>query len=110
MIAEVLAVLQGRSSKWPALRKDFLKTNPLCAVCRGSKKLNVHHIVPFSIDKGRELDPNNLITLCEDGFGCHIAIGHLGDYKGWNPDVRADAHLWSLKIIQNKRRIANRKN
>ena len=36
-----------------------------------------------------ELDPNNLITLCDKS--CHLYFGHLKYYKSWNPDVLVDA-------------------
>ena len=48
-----------------------------------------------------ELDPANLIVLCEnwkDGVCCHLLFGHLGSFKSFNVDVVADAKLWHDKI------------
>lgn len=93
-----------RSTRWPSVRRKFIKNNPCCAVCGASKgKLEVHHIVPFHIDKELELDPSNLITLCEnmnDGVSCHLLFGHLGSYRSYNVNVRKDASLWAKKLKQ----------
>lgn len=90
-----------RSSKWPSVRRQFLKANPSCAVCGGKKKLEVHHKLPFHLHPDRELDPENLITLCEnkaDGVNCHLLFGHLGNFKSFNPNVSDDAGAWHEKI------------
>jgi 5-methylcytosine-specific restriction enzyme A len=90
-----------RSSKWPAVRKAFLAENPTCAVCGGTKKLNVHHERTFFDHPELELNKLNLITLCEaknDGVSCHLLFGHCGNFKDVNPDVRADAAIWAAKI------------
>ena len=79
-----------RSGKWRTVRKAHLQVEPICAVCGGKKKVEVHHICPVHIDPARELDPENLITLCERGPGklnCHLAVGHLGNYKKQNGRV-----------------------
>jgi hypothetical protein len=89
-----------RSSQWPKVRKEFLKQNPTCAVCGGNKKLEVHHLHPFYLHPELELDPDNLITLCEGkkGLTCHLIFGHLGNYKGINPDCKTDALIWKTKL------------
>lgn len=90
-----------RSSEWPAVRKAYLSTHNKCAVCNGTSNLEVHHISPFHATPELELDPNNLITLCEagkDGINCHLLIGHLGNFKSVNLDVVADAAIWNSKI------------
>ena len=89
-----------RSSKWPTVRKNHLKDFPCCAVCGGIKKLEVHHIIPFNKDPSLELDPNNLITLCEGLRSCnhHLWFGHCGNYKKINPDVIEDAKIWNDKL------------
>jgi len=93
-----------RSKKWPTVRKNHLKNNPVCAACGGSKKLEVHHIIPFQENPNLELDQNNLITLCESksfGVVCHLHYGHLGDYKRVNPDVVQDSCIWRKKLAKN---------
>ena len=100
-VQEKIEKKHPRSSKWPKVRKDFLAKNPACAVCGGKKKLNVHHMRPFHLHPDLELDPANLITLCEDddnGINCHLAIGHLGSFKSFNESVIEDAKVWSDKI------------
>lgn len=95
------ALGETRSSKWPGVRDAHLKLHPACAVCGGTKTLEVHHIVPFNKDPSLELDPKNLITLCESSVGgvtCHLFFGHLGNYKSYNAKVATDAKAWALKL------------
>lgn len=94
-----------RSSKWPAVRAVHLKANPTCEACGCSevKFLEVHHIRPFRVDRKRELDPTNLITLCEKpGHWCHFVFGHNHDWKAHDPNVREEAarHLSRVKNRQ----------
>lgn len=79
-----------RSHRWDEVRAGHIRSNPRCAVCNGTAKLRVHHIVPFSVDPKRELDTGNLITLCESkrgGLNCHLFVGHLGNWNRHNPHV-----------------------
>lgn len=90
-----------RSSKWPKVRNKFLETNPVCVLCGGNKHLNVHHVKPFNERPDLELEPTNLITLCEakkKGVHCHLLFGHFGNYRKINPDVREDCKVWSKRL------------
>ncbi len=90
-----------RSSQWPKVREAHLHNHPTCALCGGIRKLEVHHIRPFHLHPDLELDPSNFITLCEDdddGMNCHLAGGHLGNFKSWNVNIVADAAYWLSKI------------
>jgi len=108
LLKHVKDVVQGkaklgvrRSGKWPTIRKDYLKLHPKCEVCGGTRKLEVHHKVPFHLKPGLELEPTNLITLCEedtDGVNCHLLFGHLGNFKSFNHAVVSDAKVWAIKI------------
>jgi 5-methylcytosine-specific restriction protein A len=92
--ARVAAPKKVRSSKWPAVRKAHLKAHPFCAACGQKTVLEVHHIVPFSDNPALELDPTNLITLCESAKGgiiCHMYLGHRGNYQDENPNIVEDA-------------------
>lgn len=101
-------ILQGkatisdkRSPEWPTLRKKHLVAHPTCAVCGGTKKLEVHHKIPFNVNPALELKESNLITLCESGkrgVTCHLFVGHLGNYRGKNPTVVKDAQTWFRKL------------
>jgi hypothetical protein len=53
--------------------------------------------VPFHLDASRELDPTNLLTLCND---CHFYIGHLKDWTKHNPHALADAALMLSRFSQ----------
>lgn len=110
IIKKIKDLIQGkasigekRSSKWNKIRKEHLKKHPTCSVCGGKKSLEVHHIKPFNSHPELELDPNNLITLCEskkNGANCHLLFGHLGNYKTINPNSVQDSKIWFGKISQ----------
>jgi hypothetical protein len=74
-----------------------LEAFPNCAACGGTSMLEVHHIVPISRDRMKELDPDNLITLCEGNMD-HFVRGHLCDWRSFNGDVVEDAHDQLNKI------------
>jgi 5-methylcytosine-specific restriction endonuclease McrA len=80
----VILAIESRS-KWRTLRKAHLVKQPACAACGRVAAVEVHHIVPVSVDPTKELDENNLITLCASP--CHIVFGHLMNYHCHNKDV-----------------------
>lgn len=87
---------QPRSSEWPTVRRRFLKLNPTCAACGQSDCPEVHHVIPFHVDRSLELEFQNLITLC--GSDCHYIFGHLKDWRSWNPNVRTDCQVYSIQV------------
>lgn len=91
-----------RSSHWTKVREEHLKIQSCCQVCGSVFNLAVHHIRPFHTHPELELDPKNLITLCEGGhpyhLNCHFLFGHLLNWSSWNPHVIEDAKIWSEKI------------
>jgi len=93
-----------RSSKWPKVRKAFLKKNKRCAVCGRKLSLEVHHIRDFSTNPEIELDENNLVTLCDGATRCHFTFGHLGHWKSINPTLRVDLKIWSEKFRNRRKR------
>ena len=99
--SRIKAPKKVRSSKWAKVRKEHITINNYCAACGQTTVLEVHHIVPFHNNPELELDPNNLITLCESAKGgvvCHIFFGHLGDYKSYNENVEEDVKIWKEKL------------
>jgi 5-methylcytosine-specific restriction endonuclease McrA len=88
-----------RSPKWSSIRKQHLANNPSCSACGRDKKLEVHHVEPVHTNPEKELDLDNLITLCDDP--CHFVFGHLLDYKSWNKNVIDDCKVY-LNRINNK--------
>lgn len=85
-----------RSSQWPKVRKKHIEKQPCCMACGSCKKPQVHHIVPVHLDPSKELDPNNLITLC--GKHCHFVFGHFMSYHSWNENIIEDAEEYLEKI------------
>lgn len=89
-------ILSNRSPKWSTIRKHHIDSQPHCQACGNYKNLEVHHIIPVSIDKNKELDPKNLITLCKT---CHFVFGHLMDWNSWNTEVINDCRVYYKKVI-----------
>jgi len=93
----------GRSNGWAKVRVAKIDATPYCEACGREIKflrrwrLQVHHIKPFHIFPELELDPDNLMCLCSSP-ACHLDKGHLGDFKSFNPDARADCEAWRKKI------------
>lgn len=88
-----------RSGHWPKVRSEHLKKEPICQVCGSKDNLNVHHIQPYHLNPSLELDPDNLITLCEGPpVNCHILFGHFLKWVSFNPNVRVDCATFQKKI------------
>lgn len=88
-----------RSPDWAALRQQHIDKQPCCQACGSCKKPEVHHIVPVHLDPSKELDPDNLITLCDKY--CHFVFGHFMHYKSWNKNVVKDSE-WYLNQKNNR--------
>jgi hypothetical protein len=58
--------------------------------------------VPYSVDRSRELDPSNLLTLC--ATPCHLVHGHLMSWRRWNASVAADAAAYLARLVAAKTR------
>lgn len=100
-------ITHTRSSHWPKVRREHLRKHPHCAICDTDKHLQVHHIVPFHINPNLELDPNNLVTLCEPPGKtrkCHLCFGHIFDWHLYNPEVNDDIKEWNKKLAEAKKR------
>ena len=91
--------LVARSPKWPALRDAHLRRFPACAVCGSRVSVVPHHIIPVHLDSSQELDPENLLSLCEGAtVNCHLLFGHCRSWSSYNPNVVFDAATWREKI------------
>jgi hypothetical protein len=100
----IMFFLLSRSSSWRSVRNLFLKENSVCSACGSIRNLQVHHIVPFNVDKNKELDLTNLITLCRT---CHFVFGHLMTWNSWNIDVVEDCKAYRYKVINRPYNIKN---
>ena len=87
----------NRSSLWPTVRKEVIARDRFCKACGKKHNLQVHHIVPFRVLPGRELDKTNLITLCGR---CHLMIGHLDYWRAYNLSVVEDANRVLMRIMR----------
>ena len=87
----------ARSGRWHTLEANWLKVHPHCAACGTRENVSVHHKHPFHLAPELELEPRNLITLCEKHC-CHLMIGHSGDWHAFNPHVEADAAMLAKRV------------
>lgn len=84
MITDKIAEMFGgtpRSPQWRRVRDKYVENNPKCVVCGSRKNIQVHHIIPFCVDPSKELDVDNLATMCAR---CHLLIGHGGWFQRYN--------------------------
>jgi len=88
-------VAKPRSPQWAGIRAFHLKKQNTCQACGQKDQLEVHHIVPYHIQPDRELDPANLLTLCQD---CHLTWGHLRNWSSWNVMVEKDVSWYYLRV------------
>jgi hypothetical protein len=54
--------ISGRGSQWNKARKEALRRTPFCCLCGTTKRLQVHHAVPFRLTFDN--DQSNLFPLC----------------------------------------------
>ena len=78
-----------RSPKWPAVEREVLEKTKACEACKGTKKLQVHHKLPFHLHPELELDPKNLVVLCMGRNACHLLIGHGDNFQMYTPHLDA---------------------
>jgi 5-methylcytosine-specific restriction protein A len=78
----------ARNPAWPALRAGHLISHPACAACGITHPVEVHHIRPREDYPSLELDPDNLVTLCQNH---HFTLGHFSSWSRSNPEVVKDA-------------------
>ena len=90
---------QERSSQWSRVRKEHLRREPACVVCGyKGKRRHVHHIKPFHLHPHLELDPHNLMTLCDArGRDHHLLLGHLNEWASYNEHIREDVKRFHRK-------------
>jgi 5-methylcytosine-specific restriction protein A len=91
-----------RSSHWPTVRAAHLVEHPKCESCGcdDKKLLEVHHIRPYHVEPALELEPKNLITLCESpSHNCHLIFGHFLNWRSWNTTVNRDASRYRARVL-----------
>lgn len=105
MMETIRSLLGLRCGGWKTVRDRWLAGNPRCSACGSGNDCEVHHVVPVSVDKDRELDESNLITLCHT---CHFVFGHLHQWSSHNPDVVSDAAAHMSKVSSRPKPAATR--
>lgn len=100
MRPRVILEARQRAGEWRRVRAEHLAKEPVCVACGRAANLNVHHIIPVSISPMLELDPQNLITLCETP--CHIVFGHFMSHHCYNREVRKMAQEYHKAMQKRK--------
>jgi len=93
-----------RSPRWQSVKNQHLKNNSTCVACGKTDRIQVHHIRPFHLFPELELDPSNLITLCEkfvddndnSNDNHHLHLGHDGDFHKNNKNVLDDVNRYRV--------------
>lgn len=81
-----------RHPLWRRVRALWLREHPSCAACGGTEALEVHHLRPYHLFPELELDPANLLSLCDaPSRSCHRRVGHAYRWDLWVPTARQDA-------------------
>ncbi len=75
------------SYKYRKAMKAYKAAHPNCEYCGRSKKVDVHHVIPVSVDPSLADKEENMISLCRKP-NCHLIVGHMGNYKNYNKNVR----------------------
>lgn len=92
VVKVALKITHRRSGGWPAVRAQHLKREGWCRVCGSVVSLEAHHIIPFSVNPSLELNPGNLITICDrPETRCHLRKAHLGSWRRYNPNICREA-------------------
>ena len=93
-----------RSPRWASVRKKHLKLHPACEACGSTERVQVHHIKPFHLFPQFELEPTNLITLCEKVItdddntndNHHLKLGHGGNFHKNNKNSLKDVQKYRM--------------
>ena len=97
----VVAAGVPRSSAWGPWVKRFVK-GKTCVCCGSKGPLTGHHKIPFHLRPDLEMVESNVAPVC-DGTDCHLVIGHLKDFRLYNPDFNADAAAFLAKRMAAKK-------
>ena len=89
-----------RDPRWREVRAAHVQKEPVCQACGKNSKLDVHHIIPVGIDNTTDLDPDNLITLCNQP--CHLVFGHFMSYYCYNSAVRKMVDEYRVALERRK--------
>ena len=65
----------------------YLAVHPVCQFCgKPGGKVEVHHVIPVSVDPTKAADVTNMVTLHRKP-DCHMVVGHLGNFRDYNSNV-----------------------
>lgn len=100
LVTEEVLLGVPRSPKWRKLKLEYQSQFPTCAACGTKRCINIHHILPVWKFPHLELVWENLISLCDEGeHNCHLHLGHLHNFKSYNPDIVEHAKLMLAAVL-----------
>lgn len=100
-----------QTKAWEVVSAAYQKDHPRCEFkgCTAEGPYECHHIVPVHLDRSKALDPTNLITLCRREPNHHLYVGHQGNFREDNPNVREDCRLGRYPAIGWERYLRHQK-
>lgn len=82
-------------------KRKYRKAHP-CSELSGLKStffgrnLDVHHVIPVHVNPALACDQSNLITLTRKE---HFVVGHLGNWKDYNVNMRNTVYGLQITMI-----------
>lgn len=83
-----LAEITGRNPAFYPAERKYLAVHTKCCVC-GQKSATAHHVIPFHVDRSKEMDETNWAPVC---VYCHFVVGHLRNWRKWNAKFWLSVH------------------
>lgn len=71
------------------------RENSYCSYCGKRSDIQIHHIIPVSIDDTLADVPENFIALCGK---CHFSIAHANNYKSFVPNIQEICNIRQVAI------------
>ena len=88
--------VNGRGSRWKAIRDEAIRRAPFCAICGTLHRLDVHHITPYRLS--RDNSQANLIPLCKRHHS--VVEGIYRDLAAERFDQRTLAFCLRLSLLE----------
>ena len=88
--------VNGRGSRWKAIRDEAIRRAPFCAICGTLRRLDVHHITPYRLS--RDNSQANLIPLCKRHHS--VVEGIYRDLAAERFDQRTLAFCLRLSLLE----------
>ena len=85
---------------WKSYKRTYIQRHHpiICAVCGTFRLIDLHHIIPRSVDSSLEFVDSNIVPLCRLH---HFIFGHRSNWSQTNPNVLQDIQHAKSFTFQN---------